>query len=102
MWGGNGDCQCSVVAGLRAGAGDWVLSATGEPLQDDRHYRVLVNSFMYAGGDNFSALGEADPQGFDTGIHYRQPFVDWLAGLSTSSREPLTLERLRRAIATQP
>ncbi|MCB1671680.1 MAG: bifunctional UDP-sugar hydrolase/5'-nucleotidase [Gammaproteobacteria bacterium] len=83
-----------LVAGLVQRGDNWILVASGEPLRDRQHYRVLVNSFMYDGGDNFHILREADPEGFDTGIHYRQPFVDLLSAMHTSSDDPLTLARL--------
>jgi len=81
-----------VVAGLERRQGQWYLSRTGQPLSQDRHYRVLVNSFMYAGGDNYQSLANADPDAVDTGIHYRQPFQDWLQQLHTSAADPLLLQ----------
>lgn len=67
-----------IVGGMHRQDGRWVLSATGAMLDENATYRVLVNSFMYSGGDNFGAFPAADPNGFDTGVNYRQPFVDWL------------------------
>ena len=89
-----------VVAGLVRRDGQWLLSRTGEPLEDDRIYRVLVNSFMYDGGDNFQVIAGADPDGFDTGSHYRQPFVNWLMELQTSENSPLRLSDLAVASPT--
>ena len=83
-----------VVAGLVRRGDDWVDAKTGEPLQADREYRVLVNSFMYSGGDNYDAIPAADPEGYDTGIHYRQPFVEALAARESSPEKPITLEQL--------
>lgn len=80
-----------VVAGLRREQDRWLLRASGEPLDPQRQYRVLVNSFMYAGGDGYESLAAEDPEGFNTGIHYRQPFQDWLEGLNTSADNPLRL-----------
>jgi len=79
-----------VVAGAEQNNGRWQLTG-GERLREEQTYRVLVNSFMYAGGDNYGILPEADPDGFDTGIHYRQPFQDWLKSLETSASSPLQL-----------
>jgi 2',3'-cyclic-nucleotide 2'-phosphodiesterase (5'-nucleotidase family) len=80
-----------VVGGLIRRGNRWVLSASGEELGDDKTYRVLVNSFMYAGGDGYNIIPETDPDGFDTGINYRQPFQDWLPAQNTSEQNPLRL-----------
>lgn len=78
-----------VVAGLQRRGRQWLLTKTGQPLQMDETYTMLLNSFMYDGGDNFGVIREADPGGFDTGANYRQPFVDWLKRQETSERKPL-------------
>ena len=80
-----------IVAGLVRRGDDWILTASGEPIQDDTFYRVLLNSFMYDGGDNFQMIRAADPDGFDTGIHYRQPFVERLVEMQTSPQNPLVI-----------
>jgi 5'-nucleotidase/UDP-sugar diphosphatase len=80
-----------VIAGLERRNGNWFLSASGQRLAPDQDYVILLNSFMYAGGDNFGAIRDADPDAFDTGIHYRQPFQDWLKRQSSSERNPLVL-----------
>lgn len=81
-----------VIGGLIRRGNRWVLSASGEALDDDKTYRVLVNSFMYAGGDGYTIIPETDPDGFDTGINYRQPFQDWLQAQESSEQNPLRLE----------
>jgi 5'-nucleotidase/UDP-sugar diphosphatase len=81
-----------VIGGLLRRSNRWVLSANGEELDDDRTYRVLVNSFMYAGGDGYTIIPETDPDGFDTGINYRQPFQDWLEAQESSEQNPLRLD----------
>jgi len=80
-----------VIAGLERRDGNWFLSASGQRLAPDQDYVILLNSFMYAGGDNFGAIRDADPDALDTGIHYRQPFQDWLKRQSSSERNPLVL-----------
>lgn len=85
-----------IVAGLTRRGADWIVSRTAAGIEDDRLYRVLVNSFMYAGGDNFQAIRENDPDGYDTGIHYRQPFVDALQRLQSNPSNPVDLEDLIR------
>lgn len=80
-----------VVAGVEQINNRWQFTDSGVRLREEQTYRVLVNSFMYAGGDGYSILPEADPNGFDTGIHYRQPFQNWLQSLATSVDQPLEL-----------
>ncbi len=83
-----------IVAGLTRRGGDWIITRTGAIIDDDQSYRVLVNSFMYAGGDNFQVISDNDPNGYDTGIHYRQPFVDALQQLQTGPSNPVDLQDL--------
>lgn len=78
-----------VVAGLIERNGEWVFPDTGRTLEANRRYTLLLNSFMYAGGNNYGAVAEANPAGFDTGMNYRQPFVDWLQNLKTSRSNPM-------------
>ena len=80
-----------VVAGLQQSAEGLVLSKTGELLQDDKIYSLLINSFMYEGGDNYGAIAEYDPNGVNTDMSYRQPFVIWLEAQATSSTNPLQI-----------
>ena len=78
-----------VVAGIRKREGRWEFTKNGEQLLNNQEYTLLLNSFMYAGGDNFSAIAEADPNAFDTGVNYRQPFVDWLRQTESSAEKPI-------------
>ena len=68
-----------------------MLTKRDEPLHDGKIYRVLVNSFMYAGGDGYDMIADADPDGFDTGINYRQPFQDWLKSRASSVDNPILI-----------
>ena len=52
-------------------------------------YSVLVNDFMYAGGDGFTLLAEYDPAGYNTGINWRQPVIDWIEAHNSSVAHPL-------------
>jgi 2',3'-cyclic-nucleotide 2'-phosphodiesterase (5'-nucleotidase family) len=79
------------VAGIAQREGEWILTATGEPPVAERIYRVLVNSFMYAGGDGYERFASADPAAYDTGTQYGLPFRDWLRSLASSETQPLTL-----------
>lgn len=70
---------------VRQGATYWV---NGEPLDPAAIYHVLINNFMYAGGDDY-AFAEYDPDAYETGIDWRQPVIEWLSALETSPDDPL-------------
>lgn len=80
-----------LVAGLVWKDSEWLETLSGAAIADAQKYRVLVNAFMYAGGDDYQGIAAADPEGFDTGINYRQPFLDWIASRQTSMTAPLQL-----------
>jgi 2',3'-cyclic-nucleotide 2'-phosphodiesterase (5'-nucleotidase family) len=74
------------VGGMhRAGA---KYRVNGEPLDPDGIYRVLINNFMYAGGDDY-AFAEYDPDAYETGIDWRQPVIAWITSLETTPDDPL-------------
>ena len=54
----------------------------------DELYRVLVNDYMYEGGDRYR-LYEYDPDGYRTGIGWREPVITHLRELETSADDPL-------------
>jgi len=74
------------VAGLQRSGGRYFVA--GEPLDLERVYHVLVNDYMYAGGDGYR-LAEYDPQAYHTGIDWRQPVVTWISSRHTSPADPL-------------
>jgi 2',3'-cyclic-nucleotide 2'-phosphodiesterase (5'-nucleotidase family) len=78
---------CGPVAGGMTTAGRHTLS-DGTPVDPDVTYHVLVNDFMYAGGDGFK-FGEQDPDAYNTSIDWRQPVIDWISSLNTSPDDPL-------------
>jgi 5'-nucleotidase len=57
----------------------WVA---GEPLDLDRGYRVVANSFLASGGDNFGVLAEGTDRA-DTGRVDLQAFVDYMAAFGS-------------------
>jgi 5'-nucleotidase / UDP-sugar diphosphatase len=60
----------------------------GREFDPEAVYSVLINDFMFAGGDGY-LFGEQDPAGYDTGIQWRQPVIDWMVSLGTSPDDPL-------------
>ncbi|MCP4420137.1 MAG: bifunctional metallophosphatase/5'-nucleotidase [Chloroflexi bacterium] len=67
----------------------WHLKATGEELDLDAFYSVLVNDFMYAGGDDYALLAVYDPDGYNTAINWRQPVIDWIMAQDSSPENPI-------------
>jgi len=84
-------CCGGTVAGLtyhRAGARIIAELTDGDPLDPEATYHVLVNNFTYTGGDDY-LFATHDPDGYDTGIHWREPVIEWILAQQTSSERPL-------------
>lgn len=77
------------VGGAHVTFSGWVIERTGQELDPSATYSVLVNDFMYAGGDDFTMLAEFDPNAYFTGIDWRQPVIDWIRAQKSSSANPL-------------
>jgi 2',3'-cyclic-nucleotide 2'-phosphodiesterase (5'-nucleotidase family) len=77
------------VGGVSLVGGNWRLHKSGEPLQMDQTYSVLVNDFMYAGGDDYTLLAQFDSQGYNTAIDWRQPVIDWILAQHSTDQQPL-------------
>ena len=77
------------IGGLRRVDGAWIVTKTGEELDPQKTYSVLVNDFMYAGGDNFGMLASFDPNAYNTSIDWRQPVIDWILAQGSSPDNPL-------------
>ena len=67
----------------------WYLKASGEELDPETLYTVLVNDFMYAGGDDYALLAMYDPDGYNTAINWRQPVIDWILAQDSSPESPI-------------
>ncbi|MBC8448177.1 MAG: 5'-nucleotidase C-terminal domain-containing protein [Chloroflexi bacterium] len=67
---------------------DSVTLSDGSPLDMNATYHVLVNDFMYAGGDGY-LFGVQDPFAYDTGIQWRQPTIDWTEAQGTTVDNPI-------------
>jgi len=74
------------VGGLRRTGGEYTVN--GAPLDQDAVYHVLVNDFMYAGGDGYD-FSRYDPDAYQTGIDWRQPVIDWITDQRSSADAPL-------------
>jgi 5'-nucleotidase/UDP-sugar diphosphatase len=78
---------CRPVVGGMTTMGGFALT-DGTPIDLDATYHVLVNDFMYAGGDDFRFKSQ-DPDAYNTAIDWRQPLIDWIGSLNTSPDNPL-------------
>jgi len=78
----------NAVAGMSYRYGEWILTASGMKLSSEQTYTVLVNDFMYAGGDGFT-FAAYDPLGYNTGIDWRQPVIDWLTAQNSNKSNPI-------------
>jgi len=78
-----------VIGGIHQENNTWIVDKTGEILDDAKQYSVLVNDFMYAGGDNFRLLAKYDPDAYNTGVDWRQPVIEWILEQESSRQQPL-------------
>lgn len=84
-------CCGGAVGGITyrvSGGSVEITLADGTPLDPAATYTVIINDFMYAGGDEYR-FGAQDPDGYDTNIHWRQPVIDYLLWLATAETQPL-------------
>jgi len=84
-------CCGGAVAGFayhRAGARIMTELDDGSPLDPEATYHVLVNNFIYAGGDDYLFVMH-DSDAYDTGIHWREPVIEWILAQETSPEHPL-------------
>ncbi len=75
-----------LIAGLEHEGAHYTVN--GETLDPKATYHVLVNDFMYAGGDGY-AFADYDPEAYMTGIDWRQPVIDWITMLRTTRQSPI-------------
>ena len=78
----------TAAGGIYFAGGRWLLAATDAPPDPDVLYSVLVNDFMYTGGDGYR-FQEFDSEGYDTSIHWRQPVIDWIVRQASDASVPL-------------
>ena len=77
------------IAGVTRQSGQWLLDKTEQPIERDVVYSLLVNDFMYAGGDGYSPLAIFDPEAYNTAIDWRQPVIDWMLEQASTPESPL-------------
>jgi len=87
----------AAIGGMHRKGSGWMLN-NGEMLDKKTVYHVLVNDFMYAGGDHYDKLAEYDPNAYNTSTDWRQPVVDWIIAQNSTPEQPLdeAIERFER------
>lgn len=70
---------------------EWYFDKSGLPLEKNKMYRVIVNDFMYAGGDSYDMLAEFDPEAYNSQIDWRDPLVEWIISQHSSAEFPLEI-----------
>ncbi len=77
----------AMYGGLQGSDGAYRL-ADGTPLDLQAVYHLLIPQALYDGGNHF-AVNQYDQFGILTGLNWRDPIIDWIAKLHTSSTAPL-------------
>ena len=78
-----------VKAGIQFTDGEFILSSSGQPIKPNEQYTLLINDFMYAGGDGLTEFAEYDPNAYNTAINWRQPIIDWILSQESNAGKPL-------------
>jgi 2',3'-cyclic-nucleotide 2'-phosphodiesterase/3'-nucleotidase len=75
-----------------------VVDRRGQPISDSKTYRVIINDFMYTGGDGY-AFKELDAKPEDTGLSLREPIMRVLRAAEAASHpvEVMTTARAAKA-----
>jgi len=87
----NLDCCGGAVAGITYTKSDGrpaVRLKSGDPLDPEATYRVIVNSFMYEGGGPY-LFSKQNSEGRAIGVNFRDPAIDWILSRDTSRAHPL-------------
>lgn len=79
----------AAIGGIHRSGANWIFNATGGTIDANAVYSILVNDFMYAGGDDYTILATSDPDAYDTGIDWRQPVIDWILAQESSAEHPI-------------
>jgi 5'-nucleotidase / UDP-sugar diphosphatase len=74
-----------VVGGMTTNNG--FRLSDGRAIHSDSTYTVLTTDYLYSRPDYNFQYDDADP--YRSGIHYRQPVIDWIESLNTSAGDPL-------------
>ena len=74
-----------LVGGMTTIDGFYLMNGT--PIYEDSLYTVLTTDYLYS--LSYNNLSEYDPDPMNTAVNFRQPLIDWIKSLNTSSSDPL-------------
>lgn len=74
-----------VYGGMTSIGGNFLNDGT--KIHSDSLYNVLTTDYLYSRDD--ISFSEYDTIPYNTSVHYRQPLIDWLKSVETSSENPL-------------
>jgi len=66
---------------------DGYFLSDGTPIENQKMYTVITTDYLYSQTNINLSVYDGDP--YDTGVHYRQPLIDWIKSLNTSTSNPL-------------
>jgi 2',3'-cyclic-nucleotide 2'-phosphodiesterase (5'-nucleotidase family) len=79
------ECIDNYLLGGMTTIGAYKLS-DGSPIEADKTYKVLTTDYLYSADDEFKKY---DDTPYNLSVNYRQPLIDWIKSLNTSSSNPL-------------
>ena len=82
------DCIRDLRMGGMTSVGGYRL-LDGTPVYADSIYQLLTTDYLYSRDDYPFSIH--DPAPYETGIHFRQPVIDWIESLNTDETNPLNL-----------
>jgi len=80
------DCSRNYLLGGMSTINGNFLS-DGTPIHNDSVYQVLTTDYLYSISSN--RMSEYDPDPEYTSVNYRQPLIDWLRSINSSTEDPL-------------
>jgi len=80
------NCSQGLIFGGMTTRGGYYLT-DGTEVHPDSIYDVLTTDYLYSRPDILFSQYDHTP--YNTSVHYRQPLIDWLKSINTSSSDPL-------------
>lgn len=80
------ECSQGLIQGGMTSIDGYKL-ADGTEINNNKLYTVITSNYLYTKSETKFAEYDDDP--YNTGVHYRQPVIDWIKSLNTTSEKPL-------------
>lgn len=74
-----------LIGGMSTIGGNYL--SDGRLISSNTTYSVLTTDYLYSVTDTKFSL--YDPEPYNTGVHYRQPLIDWMKSLNITEQDPL-------------